>query len=99
MTNFADDTIPYFAWDRHMTAGQIRQRLASSAIEERYSVAAWLLREAAFADVWQFLNPAQLAEMLPAVERQLGRKREFWVYIVRTWHELGRIQSIHSLEA
>ena len=92
MTRFNDTAIPYFAWDRKITAGEIRQCLKNGTSEEKLSVAAWLLREAAFADVWQFLSPQAVAELLPSLNRQLGRKKDFWNYIIRTWHELGKIQ-------
>jgi hypothetical protein len=94
MTRFNDAVIPYFAWDRNITAGEIRRRLENGSVEEKQSLAAWILREAAFDDVWQFLNPRTVGEMLPVINRQLGRKRDFWNYIIRTWHELGKVQGV-----
>lgn len=91
MTRFNDTAIPYFAWDRKITAGEIRQCLKTGDQAEKLTLIAWLLREAAFADVWQFLTPQTVAEFLPLLNRQLGRKKDFWNYIIGTWHELGKI--------
>jgi hypothetical protein len=91
MHSFTDKTIPYFAWDRSLTAGQIRRLLENGDDQEKASLTAWLLREAAFSDVWQFLSPVKVAEELPLIQKQLGRKKDFWTYIIRTWNELGKI--------
>jgi hypothetical protein len=94
MTRFNDAIIPYFAWDRNITAGEIRRGLKNGNDEEKLSLAAWILREAAFEDVWQFLNPRAVADLLPVINSQLGRKKDFWNYIIRTWHELGKFQGV-----
>jgi hypothetical protein len=86
-----DDEIPYFSWDRRWTVAEIRRRLASESGASWGRIVAWILREAAFADVWQFLQPREVWERLDELEPFLGRKRGFWKYILGTWHELGRI--------
>jgi hypothetical protein len=86
-----DDQIPYFAWDRQITAGQIRNRLDVEPEQERIRLAAWIMREAAPADVWQFLSPRQAQERFSSMKMLLGRKKDFWSYILSKWHELGRI--------
>ena len=91
MNQFDDNAIPYFAWDRTITAGEIRLCLKNGVPKEKQSLIAWLLREAAFNDVWQFVSPKTVAESLPSLTNQLGRKKHFWTYIIRTWHELGKI--------
>jgi len=52
--------------------------------------AAWIMREAAVADVWQFLSPRIVDMRFPDLEPHLGRRREFWKYLLRTWQELGK---------
>jgi len=54
-------------------------------------LAAWIMREAAFPDVWQFLTPEEAWQQLNEVEPLLGRRRAFWRYILNTWHEMGRV--------
>jgi hypothetical protein len=90
-THWHDEDIPYFAWDRPLTVGQIRAQLQAGASPEWARLAAWIMREAAVGDVWQFLTPREVygrrTELLPL----LGRRRGFWEYILRTWHELGKL--------
>jgi hypothetical protein len=88
---FRDDEVPYFCWDRSWTVQQIRAALRSAQGSERTRLVSWILREAAVADVWQFLNPREVWGQLDALEPQLGRRRAFWRYIFNTWHELGRV--------
>ncbi len=86
-----DHEIPYFSWDRQATVGEIRARPAIASGLEWVRLAAWIMREAAFADVWRFLNPKIVRDNLAQIEPFLGRKRDFWRYIIGVWHELGKI--------
>jgi hypothetical protein len=86
-----DDEIPYFSWDRPLTVREIKEQLRSLSGFQRDRIMAWILREAAFADVWQFLSPEEVSARLPDIEPLLGRKRDFWKYIIREWHELGKL--------
>jgi len=88
---FKDDEIPYFSWDRSLTAGAIKQSLRTLKAFEWSRLAAWIMREAAFADVWQFLKPKEVYENYRDLEPFLGRRKAFWKYIMSTWHELGKI--------
>jgi hypothetical protein len=88
---FSEQEIPYFCWDRPWTVREIRERLQAAEGMERDKLAAWIMREAAFRDVWQFLSPAEVRELFPRVMLQLGRWKEFWQYILGTWRELGKI--------
>ena len=88
---FREDEVPYFCWDRSWTVRQIREALRSAQGVERTRVAAWILREAATADVWQFVSPQEVWAQLDVLEPLLGRRRGFWRYILNTWHELGRL--------
>jgi hypothetical protein len=53
--------------------------------------AAWIMREAAFDDVWQFLKPREVSDHWNALEPLLGRKKDFWRYIIDVWYELGKL--------
>jgi len=90
-TAFANDEIPYFSWDRALTVARIREELRTRTGREWAAVAAWIMREAAVADVWQFLTPQEIDSRLTELEPMLGRRRAFWKYIIRTWHELGKL--------
>jgi hypothetical protein len=87
----SDDVIPNFCWDRKLTAGQIREQLRSSSGFEWIRLASLILREAAFADVWTFLSPEEVYSRQDKLAPFLGRRKDFWQYILGAWHELGRI--------
>jgi hypothetical protein len=86
-----NDTIPYFCWDRKLTEQEIKDQLKNLKGVERDHLMAWILREAAFRDVWRFLKPKEEADSLPGLQYSLGRRKDSWNYIINTWHELGKI--------
>ena len=86
-----NDTIPYFCWDRKLTEQEIKNQLKNLKGAERDHLMAWILREAAFRDVWRFLKPKEVADSLPRLQYSLGRWKDFWNYIINTWQELGKI--------
>ena len=90
-SELSNEQIPYFAWDRTWTAGEIRTRLQQANALEWPRIAAWIMREAAMQDVWQFLTPRQVADRFAELAPLLGRRSRFWKYILQTWHELGRL--------
>ncbi|MEI6211110.1 MAG: hypothetical protein WCR06_05745 [bacterium] len=49
------------------------------------------MREAAIADVWSFLSPREVKEHLEELTPFLHKRKEFWNYLIGTWHELGRV--------
>ncbi|MGE5344138.1 MAG: hypothetical protein ACM3SY_21945 [Candidatus Omnitrophota bacterium] len=91
MTEKKEDSIPYFCWDRKLTEKEIKDQLKNTTGPERDRLVAWILREAAFRDVWDYLTPAEVFNCLPRIQNSLGRWKDFWNYITRTWHELGKI--------
>lgn len=86
-----DDTIPNFCWDRKLTEREIKVQLKTLKGTERDNLMAWILREAAFKDVWRFLTPKEVADSLPRLQYSLGRWKDFWNYITGAWRELGKI--------
>ena len=90
-TSFEETDIPYFSWDRKITVAEIRAELAATSGAEWDRLTSWIMREAAFPDVWEFVSPQEVAERLPHLSPFLGRKRDFWQYIIRQWHELGKL--------
>ena len=58
-------------------------------LDERDRLLAKLLREARDTDVWAFVSPRDVAEALPRVERWLGRRRDFWRFLIDGWREDG----------
>ena len=86
-----DDVVPYICWDRSWTVGEIKTRLRDAEDVERHRLMAWLMRELKPSEVWYFLTPSQVYEQFDYIQRWLGPAREGWAYLLRTWHEMGRI--------
>ena len=84
------ETIPSFSWDRNLTCQQIRDLINNGTKYQSESTLAWVLREAAMNEVWSFCTPKQVYEKLNELENHLGRRKDFFRYILRTWHELGK---------
>jgi hypothetical protein len=83
-----EDTVPYFSWDKHWTTREIRKRLHG---EQSITTLAWIMREAKFCDVWNFVSPYTVNSNFGKLKNQLGRKRDFWEYILNEWQKLGKI--------
>jgi hypothetical protein len=93
-TNLDDPSaIPYFLWDEPMTVSEFTHRLEAASPDERTRLLAKLLREARDTDVWKFISPEEVWRKLPDVSSQLGRRRQFWQFILQRWHQEGLIGS------
>lgn len=86
-----DDDIPYICWDRTWTVAEIRRRLRCATGIERYRLMAWLMRELKTVEVWYFLTPSEVYQDFDEIKQWLGPSKELWVYLFRTWHELGKV--------
>ena len=89
--NFSEDSVPYFSWDRNLTVRDIKTQLRDLNGTPRDRLIAWIMREAAFPHVWEFVTPREVSERLPHLEKYLSRKKTFWKYIIGAWHELGKL--------
>ena len=87
----ADNERLSFAWDRVETAASLRHKLQCATPDEWIQLAAWILREAQPREVWQFLRPQEVARHLDELTPVLGRKKDFWTYLIQTWRELGKL--------
>lgn len=83
--------IPYFLWSEDTTVEEFRAILASEDNPERILYIARLLREARISDVWNFLTPQQVADAFEEAAPHLGRKRDFWKYLLSVWKKNGAI--------
>ena len=89
-SQWTDETVPYICWDRGWSVGEIARRLSNSEGEKRHRLMAWLMRELKTGEVWYFLRPDEVYRDFQSIQRWLGSARELWVYLFRTWHELGK---------
>jgi hypothetical protein len=90
LTTDLDDPrgIPYFLWDEPMTLAELRARLVGDR-PERLRLLGRILREARDTDVWRFTTPAEVVASWPELRRYLGRRRDFWEFLLGRWRELG----------
>lgn len=73
---------PYFVWWADVTVGDLRQKLASSDIEERAYWLGALLREANTRDVWLFTTPGEVRATWAYLVRYLGPARQRWAWLL-----------------
>ncbi len=85
---------PYFIWDEEITIAELQRKLQSSDPDERALWMGRIMREARYQDVWRFLRLGDVLEMLPRVERYLGRSREFWTWLIKGWRTDGLIPQL-----
>ncbi len=84
-----DDAVPYFLWDRNVTVGRLRQALRTPDDPQRIPLLRALLREARPDEVWQFVAPQDVLREWVAISPGLGRRREFWEWLLDSWRKLG----------
>jgi hypothetical protein len=90
------EAIPYFLWDEPMTVAELRRRLASASAAEQSRLLGKILREARDPDVWRFVRPQDVLEAWPRLVRHLGRRRQFWEYLLAAWREQGLLEQSPS---
>ena len=77
---------PYFLWDEpHATVGRFREALARADGDEKARLLGKLMREARDEDVWLFTTVDEVRALMPKIERHLGRRRAFWLYLLDAW--------------
>ena len=83
---------PYFLWDVDMTLEDFERSLREADPAARSYLVGKLMRQAKPDDVLQFVSPQQLADFWPSVERYLGKKRDFWAWLLEEWERRGYIR-------
>ena len=81
---------PYFLWDEDMTSDELRARLVDPEPEVRAYFLGKLMRQAKPDDVFEFVSLRAIVEQFPAVERYLGKTREFWTWLIGHWGKPAR---------
>ena len=85
------EAYPYFLWDDPMTNREVREYLVTASEPERNRLLAKILRQARDTDVWTYTTPREVARLWPQLEKHLGRRRDFWRYLLGKWAQLGVI--------
>jgi hypothetical protein len=87
------DAVPYFNWDAPVTNAEIRRALADGSEDDKLFWTARILSEARYADVWKYLSLSRdVLPRYPRLDRRLGRKQQFWEYLIRGWQRDGLIR-------
>lgn len=88
-TSLGDDEVPYFLWDDPMTVAELRRYLVTASPPERDRMLGKILREARDPDVWRFTTPSEVAARFDALSKHLGRRRDFWKFLLGSWEKEG----------
>ena len=81
---------PYFLWDDDMTADELRARLADPDPAVRAYFLGKVMRQAKPDDVFVFASLREIVEQFAALERYLGKSREFWAWLIERWGTSAR---------
>ncbi|MGH7488389.1 MAG: hypothetical protein ACREMY_22745 [bacterium] len=84
----SDGAFPYFLWDEPMTMNELFERLQRSDAE-RMRLLGKIMREARDKDVWLFTTPAEVSQRWADLQRYLGKRRDFWVFLLNEWRAQG----------
>jgi hypothetical protein len=71
-----------------MTMRELRKHLRQSD-EERLRLLGKIMREARDADVWLFTTPAEVSQRWVDLQKYLGQRRGFWLFLLNQWRALG----------
>ncbi len=83
------DAVAWFTWDDPLTVREIHERLAHASQAERDRLLGKILREARDSEVWRFTTPDEVRRRWRRLRPHLGRRREFWRWLLATWKRLG----------
>lgn len=86
------DAVPSFLWNEETTVRQLKAILDDPLNPLRALYTARVMREGRVADLWAFLSPRDVAALWPRVEPHLGKRRQFWRYLIDTWRQAGAIE-------
>ena len=76
---------PYFLWDLDMTLERFLELLEDPDPEVRGYTMGKLMRQAKPDDVFLFLTLGQIRDSWVHLEKHLGKKAEFWQWLLAQW--------------
>ncbi len=80
---------PWFLWDSDITDEELRVRLAHPDAKTRAQWQGVVMREATFREVFGYLTLAEIVRDFSHIERHLGRRRAFWIWILEGFRRDG----------
>ena len=80
---------PYFLWDVDIDLARFRELVHGDDVDVRAAFIAKMMRQAKPDDVFQFITVADIVRDWVRIEPQLGRRRDFWRWLLHAWGALG----------
>ena len=82
---------PYFLWDEKITEEKLIEVLKHGTPHEKYHYISKIMREASYKDVWKYLSVREIVESWDLLRNRLGKKRNFWGFMLENWRKHGFI--------
>jgi hypothetical protein len=82
-------TRPWFLWDGDVTEDELRSRLRDPDPSIRAQWQGVVLREARYREVFDYLTLDEIVRDFAAIERHLGRRRAFWIWLLQGFRRDG----------
>jgi hypothetical protein len=79
---------PYFLWDVDIDVARFRDLLGCTDPVVRAHFTAKMMRQAKPDDVFEFVTLADIVRDWSLVQPQLGKRREFWSWLLERWDAL-----------
>ena len=83
------DLRPYFIWDEDVSIDELRAVLAGPEGFAKDRMFGKMLREARDLDVWEFVTPTAVAQALTRLQRRIGKRYPFWLFLIEGWRSDG----------
>lgn len=80
---------PYFLWDECLTWEQLQAILDNPSHPQFLYYLGKTLREADYGDIWKLVSVQSVLLHFNHILPFLGRKREFWQFLINGWKKLG----------
>lgn len=80
---------PWFLWDSDVSDVELRARLRHEDPAIRAQWQGVIMREATYAEVFEYLTLAEIVRDFLLIERHLGRRRAFWNWLLEGFRRDG----------
>lgn len=83
---------PYFLWDESTTESELKNVLKNGTPHDKYHYISKIMREASYPDIWKYISIGEIVKNWDEIKSRLGRKKEFWNYLISVWRKNGYIK-------
>lgn len=82
-------TRPWFLWDATVSEDELRVRLRHPDASVRAQWQGVVMREARYREVFDYLTLEEITRDFKHIERHLGRRRAFWIWLLEGFRRDG----------